>query len=102
MTDEVISLVQSVITIGAVLTVLMILLGYVLLKSSPTSYVPYYPGLAVFGVGIVLIVIATIAGKIVIMGAGLGGWGIACLFSSAIGLIITSILDAYASSPTTE
>jgi len=90
--------VQSVVTIGAVMTVIMIALGYILLKASGKNpYLPYIPGMVVFAAGILLIVIATIAGKIEIMGAGLGGWGIACMFSAAIGMIITAIIDTYTS-----
>ena len=91
-------MVQSVVTIGAVMTVIMIALGYILLKASGKNpYLPYIPGMVVFAAGILLIVIATIAGKIEIMGAGLGGWGIACMFSAAIGMIITAIIDTYTS-----
>lgn len=80
------------------MTVIMIALGFILLKTpGKNPYMPYIPGMIVFPGGILLIVIATIAGKIEIMGAGLGGWGIAFLFASAIGFIITAIIDSYTS-----
>lgn len=95
-TYEVIQLVQSVVLIGGILTVAMILIGFLLLKASAKSkYLPYYPGIVLFLSGIVFIVVATIVDKIVIAGAGLGGWGIACLFASAISFIITSMFDVY-------
>ncbi|MBU5467854.1 hypothetical protein KQI49_13575 [Virgibacillus sp. MSJ-26] len=91
-------MVQSVVMIGAVMTIIMILLGFILLKASGKNpYLAYIPGMVVFPTGILLIVIATIAGKIEFFGAGLGGWGIALLFSSAIGFIITAIIDTYTS-----
>lgn len=91
-------MVQSVLTIGAVMTIILIALEYILLKASGKNpYLAYLPGFIVFPAGILLIVIATIAGKIEIMGAGLGGWGIACMFSAAISFIITAIIDSYTS-----
>lgn len=90
-------MIQSVFTIGIVLTVILIIVGFLLSKASlKGNYSIYYPFLAVFAIGLILLLFATIIDKIVIMGAGLGGWGIACLFAAAIGLIVTSILDAYA------
>lgn len=91
-------MIESVVMIGAVMTIIMILVGFLLLKASGKNpYLAYIPGMVVFPTGILLIVIATIAGKIEILGAGLGGWGIAFLFSSAIGFIITAIIDTYSS-----
>ncbi|TQS74891.1 hypothetical protein DX933_08980 [Ornithinibacillus gellani] len=91
-------MVTAVLSIGAVLAAVMVVIGLVLAKASSKSvYMPYVPGMIVFVGGIVLIVVAAIAGKIEILGAGLGGWGIACLFASAFGFIITSIVDAYSS-----
>lgn len=91
-------MIQSVLVIGAVMTVIMIALGFILLKASGNNpYIAYLPGFIVFPAGILLIVIAAIAGKIEMLGAGLGGWGIACLFSAAIGFIITAIIDTYTS-----
>lgn len=91
-------MIQSVFTIGIVLTVILVIVGFLLTRASlKGNYSVYYPFLAVFGIGLILLLFATIIEKIEIMGAGLGGWGIACLFSAAIALIVTSILDAYKS-----
>lgn len=89
-------MIQSVFTIGIVLTVILVIVGFLLTRASLKGYSVYYPFLAVFGIGLILLLFATIIEKIEIMGAGLGGWGIACLFAAAIGLVVTSILDAYA------
>lgn len=90
-------MIQAVFTIGIILTVAMIVLGVVLSKASlKGAYAVYYPFMALFAVGLILLLFATIIDKIVILGAGLGGWGIACLFAAAVGFVITAILDAYA------
>ncbi|HEY4601993.1 MAG TPA: hypothetical protein VIG73_12060 [Cerasibacillus sp.] len=91
-------MVQSVLLIGAVMTIVLVLLGVGLLKaSSRAKYLPYYPGMVIFASGVILATIPTIVGKVTILGAGLGGWGIAFMFSSSIGFILTSIIDAYKS-----
>ncbi|TXL65130.1 hypothetical protein FHP05_08320 [Cerasibacillus terrae] len=93
-------MVQSVVIIGAVMTIIMVLLGVGLLKaSSKATFLPYYPGVVIFATGVVMATLPAIIGngKIVIMGAGIGGWGIAFMFAAAIGLILTSIVDAYKS-----
>jgi len=90
-------MIQSVFMIGIVLTVVLVVLGFILSKTPLTKgYGIYVPFMAVFGIGLILLLFATIIDRIWIMGAGLGGWGIACLFASAIGFIVTSILDSYA------
>lgn len=90
-------MIQTVFTIGIVLTAITVILAFVLAKaSSKPGYGIYYPFAALFGIGLILLLFATIIEKIEMMGAGLGGWGIACLFAAAIGLIVTSIVDAYA------
>lgn len=91
-------MIQSVLTIGIVLTVILIIVGFLLTRASlKGNYSVYYPFLAVFGIGLILLLFATIIDKVeIIKGVGLGGLGIACLFSAAIALIVTSILDAYA------
>lgn len=89
-------MIQSVFTIGIVLTVIAVILAFVLTRSPKQGYGLYYPFAALFLAGLFLLLFATILDKIVIMGAGLGGWGIACLFSAAIGFIIAAILDSYA------
>jgi hypothetical protein len=91
------NMLQSVLTIGAILVVAVIVVSLILLKATPKeSYVGYYPGILVGLAGLVFLTIAAAFGKIEIMGAGLGGWGIASLFSAAIGLIITALTDTYA------
>lgn len=90
-------MIQSVFMIGIVLTVIMVILGFVLNKANlKGNYSIYYPFMALFGIGLILLLFATILERMFIMGAGLGGWGIACLFASSIGFIITAILDTYA------
>ncbi len=88
-------MIQAVFTIGIILTVVMIILSVILARASLPGYTLYYPFAAVFGIGLILLLFATILDKIVIAGAGLGGWGIACLFASAIGFIVSAILDTY-------
>jgi len=88
--------IESVFTIGGVLTVISIVLGLILVKATgKKSYIGYAPGAIFFGGGLILLLLASVIGKTVIMGAGLGGWGIACLFAAAIGFIITSTADAF-------
>lgn len=89
-------MIQAVFTIGIVLTAIMVILGIILARQKLDGYILYYPFAAVFIIGLILLLFATILEKQVIMGAGLGGWGIACLFSSAIGWVIASVIDAYA------
>ncbi|CDQ38897.1 MULTISPECIES: hypothetical protein [Virgibacillus] len=90
-------MVQPVLTIGAILAAILIALSFVLIKAtSKKSYVAYFPGFVVATAGIVFLVLATMAGKVDIMGAGFGGWGIASLFAAAIGLIITALTDSFA------
>ncbi|RFA36659.1 hypothetical protein CAI16_04555 [Virgibacillus dokdonensis] len=88
---------QSVLTIGAILVVAVIVLSLVLLKAtSKDSYTGYFPGIGVGLAGLVFLMFAASIDKVEIMGAGLGGWGIASLFAAAIGLIITALADTYA------
>lgn len=90
--------VESVLMIGGVTTVVLLLLGFVLVKASGSkAYLPYLPGIIVFIVGALMAFSTTIMGKIELLGAGLGGWGIAFMFSAAIGFIITAIVDTYSS-----
>ncbi|WP_100010322.1 hypothetical protein [Lentibacillus sediminis] len=92
-------MIHSVITIGVILTAVIAVLSLFLAKAmSKDSRIGYYPSLYVGFVGILLILTGSIVGKVDIMGAGLGGWGIACMFAAAVGMIITSIFDAYANS----
>jgi len=88
-------MIQAVFTIGIVMTIVTVLLAIVLGKMKLNGYVLYYPFAALFIIGLLLLLFATILEKQDILGAGLGGWGLACLFSSAIGWIIATIVDAY-------
>lgn len=90
-------MIQSVFIIGIILSVVAVILGFVLVKAKlKGSYTAYFPIMAIGAIGLILLLFATIIDKVVIMGAGLGGWGIACVFAAAIGLVVTSILDSYA------
>ncbi len=91
-------LIQSVLIIGAILSGIAVVLGFVLSKIPfKGNYTIYYPFALLFFAGLILLLFATIiVERIDIMGAGLGGWGIACLFAAAVGFIVTTILDAYA------
>lgn len=90
-------MIKSVIMIGAILVPVLLILSVVLLKATPkTKYIGYFPGFIGFAAGLFLLLFATILDKIEIMGAGLGGWGIALLFAATISLVVTSIFDAYA------
>ncbi|WLV24058.1 hypothetical protein QR721_10480 [Aciduricibacillus chroicocephali] len=90
-------MIESVFTIGGVLIVISIILGLIILKATPKSaYLAYAPGAILFAGGLVLLLLASIMEKTVIMGAGLGGWGMACLFAAAFGFIVTSTADAFA------
>lgn len=90
-------MIQSVFMIGIILTVALVVIGFALSKVKfKGTYTIYTPFMLVGAAGLILLLFATIIEKITIMGAGLGGWGIACLFASSIGFITTSISDAYA------
>src|SRR5699024_6094093 len=88
-------MINTVFLIGGILALISIILGVILIKATAkSSYVGYVPATAFFAVGLVCLLIATLT-KIEVMGAGLGGWGIACLFAGAIGFVITSTFDAF-------
>ena len=89
-------MIQSVFTIGIVLTVALLILSLILLKATPKEkYIGYFPAIISFAAGLILLLFATLLEKADIMGAGFGGWGIACLFASAVSLIITAVADSY-------
>lgn len=89
-------MINATLTIGAVLTVALLIISVILVKATPEkSYASYFPGMALFGVALILLLFATIIDKVTIMGAGLGGWGIACAFASAISLMVTIVFDTY-------
>ncbi|WP_405103504.1 hypothetical protein [Oceanobacillus sp. FSL H7-0719] len=90
-------MVQSVLLLGAVFTVLVLIINITLLKVSKNSSACYYSSIFFVLVGLLLLAIASVAPKVDLLGAGFGGWGIASLFAAAIGFIITSVLDAYQS-----
>ncbi|WP_164219460.1 hypothetical protein [Virgibacillus sp. YIM 98842] len=89
-------MIQSVLIIGIILAVISIAVGIGVLKATgKEKFTGYYP-IAVLGIaGILLACAAPIVGKVEIMGAGLGGWGIAAMFAAAIGFIVTSLVDTY-------
>lgn len=89
-------MIQAVFTIGIVMTVVLVVLAFVLSKMNLKGFTMYYPFAAVFFVGLVFLLLAIILEKVDILGAGFGGWGLACLFSAAIAMIIAAILDSYA------
>ncbi len=89
-------MIQATLTIGAVLTVALLLVSIILVKVTPKkSYVTYFPGFIFFAAGLILLLFATLLDRIWIMGAGLGGWGIASLFAAAISLMVTAIFDSF-------
>lgn len=90
-------MIQSVLTIGAILVPALLIISIILMKAtSSTKYVGYFPAFLSFATGLILLLFATIIEKTVIMGAGLGGWGIAFLFAGAVSSLIVSVMDAYA------
>lgn len=89
-------MIQSTLAIGAVLTVALLIISFILLKAtSAKSYVTYIPGFIFFGAGLILLLFATIIDRISILGTGLGGLGIASLFAAAISLMVLAVFDAY-------
>ncbi|MFB4167711.1 hypothetical protein [Virgibacillus sp. JSM 102003] len=84
----------TTVVIALVLVVVLMILNIILSKvSSQDRYIIYMPGVVLFATGLLLFAVAIMAGKIEITGLGLGGWGIACLFASAIQFTVTSIVD---------
>lgn len=89
-------MIQATLTIGAILTVALLVISFILVKVTPKkSFATYFPGLLSFATGLVLLLFATILDRIWIMGAGLGGWGIACLFAAGISLMVMAVFDTY-------
>ncbi|MFC4557627.1 hypothetical protein ACFO3D_05320 [Virgibacillus kekensis] len=85
---------NTLIAVFAIVVVLMILNIILSKVSSPNSYTIYMPGFIIFGIGLILFVVSSIAGKVVIVGLSLGAWGIACLFAVAISLVATAIVES--------
>lgn len=89
-------MIQAVLTIGAILTAAVLLVSVILVRVTPkNSYIAYFPGFIFFGAGLILLLFATLFDRIWVMNAGLGGWGIACLFAATISMIVAAIIDAY-------
>lgn len=89
-------MIQSVLIYGAVLTVILLVISLILVNVTPkSSYIAYFPGFIFFGAGLILLLFATLFDRIWIMNAGLGGWGLACLFSASISMIVSAVVDTY-------
>jgi len=89
-------MIQSVFIIGIILTAISIVMGLAVLKATgKKKFTGYYPIAALGIIGVLLVCSAPIVGKVEMMGAGLGGWGIAAMFAAAIGFIVTSLVDSY-------
>ncbi|MFD1848674.1 hypothetical protein [Oceanobacillus bengalensis] len=91
---------ESVITIGAILSFIVFILGLVSVKAlTEQNSVVYYPSFFLAVTGLTFLAAASML-NVEFLGAPLGGWGIACLFSSAIGFIFTSLFDSYKNTKT--
>lgn len=89
-------MIEATLTIGAILTVALLIINAILVKATPAKgFTVYYLSFVSFGAGLILLLFATMLDRITIMGAGLGGWGIACLFAGGISLLVTAILDSF-------
>lgn len=72
--------------------VITLVLNFIFLKAfSKSTYACYYPSMVFAISGLLFLLVATYD-KIEVLGAGMGGWGIAFLFASAAGFILTSLL----------
>ncbi|WP_085991271.1 hypothetical protein [Oceanobacillus senegalensis] len=88
-------MVESVLTAGGVLGFISFILSLMLVKVTPKDkYVAYYHAVFLGIVGILLVLTSSLV-DIHFMGIPLGGLGIVCMFSAAIGFIFSSIFDAY-------
>ncbi|APC49214.1 hypothetical protein [Virgibacillus halodenitrificans] len=88
---------SSVIIIGAILAAIVIIVNLVVSKAtSKEKFTGYFPSVIVALAGFAFLFMAPIVEKVDMMGAGYGGWGIACLFAAALGFIITSLVESYA------
>jgi|GEM_PF-1164840 len=89
-------MIQATLTFGPILAAVVLIISLIITKVSPAkSYIGYFPGFISFGAGLILLLFATILDRIWIMGAGLGGWGIACVFAGATSLMITAVFDTF-------
>lgn len=91
-------MIQATFIIGAVLTAIVLVISVVLVKVTPSkSYVAYAPGALFFASGLILLLLATLFDRIHPFGmdAGLGGWGIACVFAATVSLIVAAVVDTF-------
>lgn len=88
-------MVQSVLILGAVMTVIALIVNISLLKANKRSYSCYYASIFFTTVGLLLLAIASVVPKVDLLGAGFGGWGIASMFAAAISFMVTAIVDAF-------
>lgn len=89
-------MIQSVLTVGVMLTAVLVVVSLIILKATPKDkFTGYIPAIIVGLAGLGFLFAATFLNTEFI-GTPLGGWGIASLFSAAIAFIITSITDSYA------
>lgn len=80
----------SVLTLGVILAIIAIVVGFILVRSNSAYYVSFL----LFVAGLTFVTISSMA-DLHLFGTPLGGWGIASLFAAGIGFVITSIVDAY-------
>lgn len=89
-------MITSALTIGGILSAALLIISVILVKVTPkNSYVAYFPGFLFFAAGLILLLFATILDRIWIMGVGLGGLGIACLFAAAVSMMVSVVFDVY-------
>ncbi|NLI68563.1 MAG: hypothetical protein GX374_07960 [Bacilli bacterium] len=89
-------MIQAVITYGVILTAVLLVISLILVKVTPkTSFVAYFPGFIFFAIGLICLLFATLFDRIWVLNAGLGGWGIACLFAAVVSMIVSAVVDAY-------
>lgn len=87
-------MIQATFLIGGILTAAILVISVLAVRLTPAkSYIGYFPGFISFGAGLILLLLATLFDRIWIAGAGLGGWGIACLFAGAISLMVAAAVD---------
>ena len=87
-------MIQATFLIGGILTAAILVISVLAVRLTPAkSYIGYFPGFISFGAGLILLLLATLFDRIWIAGAGLGGWGIACLFAGAISVMVAAVVD---------
>lgn len=89
-------MISATFTIAAILTAVLLIVSLILVKATPVkSYLTYFPGIISFAAGLILLLFATLIDRIWVMGAGLGGWGIACLFAAGVTLMVIVVFDSF-------